>query len=109
MGQVVGGGHGTWADVAEEKSVGSRAVLHTNSFDFCCRELLPARPQLGLVGSWLPEGSYSGSLSCYPKPPLHSKDGGSFIFTAGGASQKQVVGALPPHRLCHLPGSVVTE
>ena len=35
------------------------------------------------------------------------EDRGSFIFAARGVPQKQVVGALPWHRLCHLPGRVV--
>ena len=41
--QLVGGGdYDTYADVAAKRSVGSGAVFHTNSLDFCCTELLPA-------------------------------------------------------------------
>lgn len=41
--------------------------------------------------------------------PRVVQDRGSFIFSVGGVSQKQVVGALPQHGPCHLPNRVVTE
>lgn len=45
------------------------------------------RPQLGLMGSWLPEGPSSGSLRCYPKPPPCGQDRGSFICSTWGSPE----------------------
>ena len=42
------------------------------------------RPQLGIMGSWLPEWPSSGPLSCYPKPPPCGQDRGSFICSMWG-------------------------
>lgn len=102
------GDYDTYADVAAKRSVGSGAVFHTNSFDVCFTELLPALSPAWTHGLMVARTALLGSLSCYPKPPPCSQDRGGFSFAVGGASQKQPMAALAP-RLWHLPGRVVTE
>ena len=108
--QLVGGGdYDTYADVAAKRSVGSGAVFHTNSFDVCCTELLPALSPAWTHGFMVARMALLGSLSCYPKPPPCSQDRGSFSSAVGGASQEQTTAALSPPWLWRLPGRVVTE
>ena len=104
-----GGDYDTYADVAAKRSVGSGAVFHTNSFDVCCTELLPALSPAWTHGFMVARMALLGSLSCYPKPPPCSQDRGNFSSAVGGASQEQTTAALSPPWLWRLPGRVVTE